>query len=51
MAVIRGELEQVAFDLGISEKTINVHRARVMSKMEADSFIDLVQMASALDET
>ena len=44
--VVRGLLnKQVAAKLGASEKTIKVHRARVMQKMEADSLADLVRMA------
>ena len=41
--------KQIAFDLGISEKTIKVHRARVMEKMEAGSLADLVRMAQSLN--
>jgi FixJ family two-component response regulator len=37
--------KQVAFQLGIAEKTIKVHRARVMDKLEAGSLIDLVRIA------
>lgn len=37
--------KQVAWQLGISEKTVKVHRARVMQKMEARSFASLVRMA------
>jgi len=40
--------KQVAYELGISEVTVKVHRARVMSKMEARSLPDLVIMASRL---
>ena len=36
--------KQVAFKLGIAEKTIKVHRARVMEKMEAHSLVDLVRV-------
>jgi FixJ family two-component response regulator len=44
--VVTGMLnKQIAFDLGTSEKTIKVHRARVMQKMQADSLADLVRMA------
>ena len=35
----------VADRLGASEKTIKVHRARVMEKMQAESLADLVRMA------
>jgi RNA polymerase sigma factor (sigma-70 family) len=43
--VVTGMLnKQIAFDLGTSEKTIKVHRARVMQKMQADSLADLVRM-------
>jgi len=37
--------EQIAAELGTSEKTIKVHRARVMLKMAAVSLIDLVVIA------
>jgi RNA polymerase sigma factor (sigma-70 family) len=44
--VVRGMLnKQIAVELGASEKTIKVHRGRVMQKMEADSLADLVRMA------
>ena len=39
----------VAELLGISEKTVEAHRAHVMEKMAADSFADLVTMAVRLD--
>ncbi len=41
--------KRVADRLGASEKTIKVHRARVMAKMEADSLTDLVRMAHLVD--
>jgi FixJ family two-component response regulator len=45
--VIRGRLnKQIAADLGIGEKTVKVHRARVMSKMDVRSVAELVQLAS-----
>ena len=40
--------KQVGYELGTTEKTIKVHRARVMEKMEADSLADLVRMAGRL---
>ena len=40
--------KQVGAELGAAEKTIKVHRARVMRKMEADSAADLVRMAQRL---
>jgi FixJ family two-component response regulator len=44
--VVRGLLnKQVAFELGTVEKTIKVHRARVMEKMQVDSLADLVRLA------
>jgi FixJ family two-component response regulator len=50
-SVVRGLLnKQVADELGASEKTIKVHRARVMQKMEAESLADLVRMSEKLAE-
>jgi FixJ family two-component response regulator len=43
--------KQVAYELKIVEKTIKVHRARVMRKMEAESLADLVRMADRLGIT
>jgi FixJ family two-component response regulator len=44
--VVCGKLnKQIAYDLGIVEKTIKVHRAQVMRKMRADSLADLIRMA------
>jgi len=48
--VVTGKLnKQIAVTLGTSEKTVKVHRARVMQKMQATSLADLVRMADALD--
>jgi FixJ family two-component response regulator len=40
--------KQAGADLGTTEKTIKVHRARVMSKMKAESLAELVRMADQL---
>jgi FixJ family two-component response regulator len=37
--------KQIAFELGTVEKTIKVHRARVMQKMGVDSLAELVRLA------
>ena len=37
--------KQIGVALGISEKTVKVHRGRVMEKMRAESLADLVRMA------
>jgi FixJ family two-component response regulator len=50
--VVTGLLnKQIALQLGISEKTVNVHRAQVMQKMKADSLADLVRMSEKLRAT
>lgn len=47
--VVRGQLnKQVGGELGISEITVKSHRGRVMRKMRARSFVDLVNMAVQL---
>lgn len=44
--VLAGYLnKQIAAELGIVEKTVKVHRARLMRKMAAGSIIELYQMA------
>ena len=43
--VVAGHLnKQIAAELGIAEKTVKVHRARVMKKMNAPSVAELVWM-------
>lgn len=47
--VVSGLLnKQAAAELGISEVTLQIHRSRVLRKMEADSVAALVRMAAAL---
>ena len=37
--------KMIAFDLGISPRTVEIYRANVMTKMSANSLSDLVRMA------
>jgi FixJ family two-component response regulator len=47
--VVSGPLnKQVGGELGISEITVKAHRGKVMQKMKADSFAELVKMAARL---
>jgi FixJ family two-component response regulator len=47
--VVKGLMnKQVAFELDISEITVKAHRGRVMEKMRATTFVDLVNMAVQL---
>jgi FixJ family two-component response regulator len=44
--VVAGEPnKQIAWELGITERTVKAHRARVMGKMQARSLADLVRLA------
>lgn len=46
--VVAGKLsKQIAFELGASPRTIEIHRGRVMQKMEARTVQDLVRMSIA----
>jgi FixJ family two-component response regulator len=47
--IVAGKLnKQVAFSLGIAERTVKLHRSRVLEKMGAKSLADLVRMAEKL---
>jgi FixJ family two-component response regulator len=47
--LIKGLLnKQAAFELGITEYTVQIHRGHIMRKMEADSFATLVKLAGKL---
>ena len=47
--VVKGLMnKQVGFELDISEITVKAHRGRVMEKMHAATFVDLVNMAGRL---
>jgi FixJ family two-component response regulator len=46
--VARGLLnKQIAYELGTSEKTVKVHRGRVMDKLQVESVADLVRLLSS----
>jgi len=48
--VTSGKLnKQVAFELGISEKTVKVHRAHVMKKMKVDSIAELARLREKIN--
>ena len=50
--VVAGKLnKQIAAELGTSEKTVKVHRARMMRKMGADSLAGLVRAWTAIPPT
>ena len=48
--LIRGRLnKQIAGDLGIAEKTVKVHRGRVMTKMRVRSVAELIHLCKQVD--
>jgi FixJ family two-component response regulator len=49
--VVAGRLnKQIAADLGTCEKTIKVHRAHVMAKMQARSLAELVRLTAGIGD-
>jgi FixJ family two-component response regulator len=48
--VVHGSANKViAMDLGVSQRTVEIHRARVMEKMQARSLAELVRMALLIE--
>ena len=48
--VVHGSANKViAMDLGVSQRTVEIHRARVMEKMQARSLAQLVRMALLIE--
>jgi FixJ family two-component response regulator len=43
--------KQIAYEIGVSEITVKVHRGQVMRKMQATSLPDLARMADRLNRT
>jgi FixJ family two-component response regulator len=51
LEVAGGLNKQIAYDIGISEFTVKVHRGQVMRKMKAASLSDLARMTDKLNFT
>ena len=48
--VVEGKANKVvAIDLGVSQRTVELHRARVMEKMHARSLAELVRMMTLVE--
>jgi len=49
LRVVRGDLnKQIAYDLGIVDRTVKLHRAQAMAKLGAHSTADMVRIAARL---
>jgi RNA polymerase sigma factor (sigma-70 family) len=49
LRVVQGQLnKQIAYELGIVERTVKLHRARAMEKLRASSTADMVRIAHSL---
>ena len=49
--VVQGKANKViAIDLGVSQRTVEIHRSRVMEKMKARSLAQLVRMMTAIGQ-
>ena len=49
LLIVSGSLnKEIAHDLEVSESTVKTHRARIMRKMEVDSFAELVRAVEML---
>jgi FixJ family two-component response regulator len=49
--VVEGEANKaIAIDLGLSERTVEIHRAKVMEKMRARSVAHLVRLHLSLSD-
>jgi len=49
--VVGGSNKIVAFELGISPRTVEIHRAHIMTKMKVRSFSELIRIALAAQIT